>query len=185
MFPITLIGNALILLSIIIMYDLGVGARHILALIVVNAVLLIVEAHFSWGGILAVICLVSILQTGNADAPPYIKDDYAAYMDTLKEEFAKVVTVSDEISYNNVVAMPTADHDMNAPDQGVCTYYGLMFAMPSGVGISLDYEDYYDNPENIKAGYILVHPSGQIRLKLEAIGMHCVFANEELALYAR
>lgn len=185
MFPITLTGNLLILLSIIIMYDLGVGARHILSLIVANAVLLIVEAHFSWGAVLAAICLLSLLRTGSADAPPYRQEEYAAYMDSLQEIFAKTVKVTDELSYDNVVAMPTADRDAQNPEQGVSAYYGLLFAMPSGVGISLDYEDYYDMPENIKAGYILVHPHGQIREKLDAMRMHCVFENEELALYAR
>lgn len=185
MFPITLIGNSLILLSIIEMYDLGVGARHILALIVANALLLVVETHLSVNGILAVICLFSIIQTGNADAPPYRDSVYAEYMEQLKEDFSNIVYVSDNISYENVVAMPTADHNAQNPDQGVSTYYGLMFAMPAGVGISLDFEDFYDAPESIKAGYILVHPEGLIRGKLEALGMYCIYENEELALYSK
>ena len=60
-----------------------------------------------------------------------------------------------------------------------------MFAMPAGVGISLDYEDFYNMPENIKARYILVHPDGLIRQKLEAIGMYCIYENEEPALYSK
>lgn len=56
--------------------------------------------------------------------------------------------------------------------------------MPSGVGISLDFQDYYENPQNIKAGYILVHPDGEIRKVLEAADMECVFENDEMALYA-
>lgn len=185
MFPITLIGNSLILLSIIEMYDLGVGARHILALIVANAFLLAVETHWSVNGILAAICLFSIVQTGNADAPPYRDDNYADYMEQLKENFSVTVHVSDHISYENVVAMPTADSNAQNPEQGVSTYYGLMFAMPAGIGISLDYEDFYDKPEDIKAGYILVHPEGLIREKLQAIGMHCVYENDELELYSK
>lgn len=185
MFPITLIGNSLILLSIIVIYDLGVGARHILALIVANALLLVIESHLSVNGILAVICFVSILQTGNADAPPYRDDNYAGYMDQLTEELSNIVNVSNRISYENVVAMPTADSNAQNPEVSVSTYYGLLFAMPAGVGISLDFEDFYDIPENIRAGYILVHPDGLIREKLEAIGMHCIYENEEFILYSR
>lgn len=185
LFVATLIGNCLILLSIIIMYDLGVGARHILALIVVNAVLLLTEVHWCWGVVLAGICLFSIYRTQGADALPYQDDAYVAYMNELEADFAEVVQVTDELSYDNVVAMPTADHDASNPELSVCTYYGLMFAMPSGVGISLDFEDFYENPENLKAGYILVHPDGQIRQTLEEIGMKCVYEREELILYKR
>lgn len=185
MFVVSLVGNFLILLSIIEMYDLGVGARHILALIVVNAILLIIEIHFSFGAVLAVICILSIVLTHGKDALPYKDETYAEYMDTLKTTFSEVVTVTDEISYDNVVAMPTADQSPQNPEQKVCTYYGLLFAMPAGVGISLDFQDFYDAPENLKARYILVHPEGSIRATLENIGMTCIFENEEMALYSR
>lgn len=183
MFLIFLAGDFLILLSILVMYSLGVGARHILALIVANAVVLVLESQVLFGGMLAVICAVSVIRTQGADALPYKDDTYAQYMDTLKEEFAKVVEVTEEISYDNVVAMPTADRAAKDPEQGVCTYYGILFAMPSGVGISLDFEDFYDDPQNIKAKYILVHPEGEIRKVLEGIGMFCKFENDELMLY--
>lgn len=125
--------------------------------------------------------LFSIIQTQGADALPYKNDAYVEYMGILEKEFAEVVHVTEEISYDNVVAMPTAD--MDAGGTGVCTYYGLLFAMPAGVGISLDFQDFYDVPENIRAGYIMVHPDGGIRIKLEEIGMVCIFRNEELAIY--
>lgn len=185
MFVVSLLGNALILLSIIEMYDLVVGARHILALVVVNAILLTVETHFSLGAALAVICTVSIVLTQGKDALPYKEESYAEYLDTLKVKFSEIVKITDEISYDNVVAMPTADWNPENPAQKISTYYGLLYAMPAGVGISPDNRDFYDNPDNIKAGYILVHPQGSTRVILEDIGMRCVFENEEMALYAR
>lgn len=185
MFVVSLIGDSLILLSIIEMYDLGVGARHILSLIVANAVLLIVETHVSFGALLTVICVFSVALTQGKDTLPYKDEVYAEYMDALKVKFYEVVSVTDEISYDNVVAMPTADQSLLNPDQKICTYYGLLFAMPAGVGISLDYQNFYDEPENIKAGYILVHPDGSIRITLDNIGMNCIFENEEMALYKR
>lgn len=185
MFIITLTGNILILVSIIEMYDLGVGARHILALVVVNAVMLILEAHVSMGLVLALICVLSIVQTQGADALPYKNSGYVEYMNILEKEFSEVVNVTEDISYDNVVAMPTEDINAQDPSQSVSTYYGFLFAMPAGTGISLDFQDFYDEPENIKAGYILVHPSGRIRQTLEDIGMTCVFENNEMALYAR
>lgn len=186
MFLVAIIGEFLILLSIIEMYDLGEGARHILSLIVVNALLLTAEIKsiLPVGG-LAAICILSLFRTQGADVLPYRDAEYADYMDRLKQEISEVVKVTEEISYDNVVAMPTADRDTRNPDSNVSTYYGLMYAMPAGVGISLDFQDYYDDPENIKAGYILVHPHGEIRIKLEEIGMVCIFENEELMLYGR
>lgn len=129
------------------------------------------------------VCIGAIIQTGGTDALPYKNEEYVQYMNTLENEFAEVVKVTREISYDNVVAMPTADRDIRNPEREVCTYYGILFAMPSGVGISLDYEDFYDNPQNIKARYILVHPEGSIRKILEETGMTCVFSNKELMLY--
>lgn len=181
----TLIGNVLILLSIIILYDLGVGARHILALIVANMILLLIEGNGYFGILLSGICLFSLYQTWGADALPYRTDAYVEYMTELENDFADVITVTNKLSYDNVVAMPTADHSAQNPDSGVCTYYGILFAMPSGVGISLDFEDFYENPDNLKAGYILVHRDGQIRHTLEKIGMKCVYEKEELMLYKR
>lgn len=186
MFLISIVGEFLILLSIIELYDFGGGARHILSLTVVNVVLLAMEIpSLIPEGVLAVICILSLFRTQGADALPYKNTAYAAYMEELKQELSKVVTVTDEISYDNVVAMPLVDNDMKNPDTNVSTYFGLMYAMPAGVGISLDYQDYYDDPDNIKAGYILVHPDGEIRLKLEEMGMVCIFQNEEMMVYSR
>lgn len=184
MFIATLIGNILIIVSIIEIYDLGVGARHILSLVIANAILIVVETHYSLGIVLILTCLASIVQTQGADGLPYKDSEYVEYMELLESEFSKVVNVKEEISYENVVAMPTADVSAQDPGQGVCTYYGYLFAMPAGVGISLDFQDFYDVPENIKAGYILVHPSGTIRQVLEKAGMVCIFENDDMALYS-
>ncbi len=185
MFLITFLGNILILISLIELYDIGVGARHILALIMANAFLLAMETRLPVNGVLSLLCLLAFVRIGNADAPPYQNDEYVRYMEQLREEFARVVSVTEQVSYENVVAMPTADSSALVPGEPVSTYYGLLFALPAGVGISLDYEDFYDNLENVRAGYIMVHPEGLIRRKLEEAGMTCVFENQELALYAR
>lgn len=185
LYIITLIGNSLILISIIEMYQLGVGARHILALLTVNAVVMILESHFSWGILLTAICLFSIWQTQGADGLPYAEESYSLYMDSLEEAFSEIIQISDDISYDNVVAMPTADSKAANPDENVSTYYGLLFAVPAGAGVSLDYQDFYDDPDNIKAKYILVHPEGSIRFTLENMGMTCVYQDSTAMLYSR
>lgn len=184
MFVVSLTGELLILFALVVMYDLEVGARHILALIVANAVLLALEFRTYSVWVLALVCAASVFRTQGADGLPYREEAYVRYMDMLEEEFAKAVKVTEEISYDNVVAMPTADRDAKDPERGVCTYYGILFAMPSGVGISLDFQDFYEDAGNIKAKYILVHPDGEIRQTLEGIGMSCIFENDELMLYS-
>lgn len=186
LFLITLIGNSLILLSFIEIYDLGVGARHILALIVANAVILLMETHFSVILIMAAVCMAAIFRIGDADMPPYRNAEYSEYMEQLKNEFAQVVLVSDSISYDNVVTLPTVDYVAENPGQNVGCYYGVMFALPAGVGISLDFGDiYYQEEGSLKAGYYLIHPKGMIRTRLDAQGMHCIYETEDFALYTR
>lgn len=180
-----MIGEILIVLSIILIYDLNVGARHILCLIMLNLLLIIYESSAYWSIIFLLICLYSLYQTGNSDKIPYRNASYSEYLDSLERTFSEVVTVTDSISYDNLVAMPTLDTDYLDNEKKVCTYYGLMYAMPAGVGISLDFEDFYQNKDNIKAGYILVHPNGCIRNTLEEIDMHIIFENEEFVLYSK
>lgn len=185
MFIITLVGNGLILISFMLIYNLTVGARHILPIVVANVIILIVESHWIWGTVLGVLCGLSVLLMGEFLDIPYRNELYSEYMDQVEMRFAEAVQVSEELSYENVVAMPTADTDRENPEKKVCTYYGLMFALPSGVGVSLDFEDFYEDPGNIKAGYVLVHPQGRIREMLEEMGMECVIEEEEYFLYKK
>jgi hypothetical protein len=60
-----------------------------------------------------------------------------------------------------------------------------MFALPSGLGVSLDFEDFYEDPDNIKAGYVLVHPQGKIRDMLEKMGMECIIEEKDYLLYKK
>jgi len=185
MYVVALVGNVLILLSIILLYDLIVGGRHLIALIVVNTVLLLVETHIGISGVMCSVLILCTLLSWNREVLPYIEDDYALWLDSLKQICAEKLEVTDEISYDNVVGMPVSDR--NREDQSIeaVTYYGLLFAMPSGMGVSLDFASFYDDPDNIKAKYILVHPDGMIRLTLEEIGMKPVVEMEELMIYAR
>lgn len=185
MYVVSLVGNTLILLSIMLLYNLTVGARHILALIVVNAVLLIVESHANFGVLLGTIAIVCTLLAGEKEPLPYKDPEYAAWMEQLEILFDENIEVTDDMSYDNVVAMPTSDVSVMNNQSKVGTYYGLLYAMPSGMGISIDEERIYDEPENIKAKYILVHPDGGIALKLEEMGMECIIEQSDFAIYSK
>lgn len=183
MYLISLICDALIVLSFILIYNLSVAGRHFLALIVTNAILMIIETHWKIGVFLSVLCFSLAILLGNTAPIPYQNEEYVQWMEEIEGKFDKVVTLTDDISYENVVAMPTADVCSKDGKSPISTYYGLMFALPGGVGVSLDFQDYYDDLENLRAGYFLVHPQGSIRYKLESMGMECLIEEDEFMLY--
>lgn len=177
MYVVTLIGNGLILLSIMLLYSLVVGGRHILALIVVNAILLLTETHISIGGGLAVLGILCSLLAGQKEPIPYANKEYVAWLENLKAVFAEHMEVTDQLSYDNVVGMPVSGDAV--------TYYGYLFAVPAGMGVSIDFWEMYEEQGNIKAKYIIAHPNAGVRDRLEAVGMECVVEMDELVLYVR
>ena len=185
MYIVTLIGNGLILLSIILLFTIVVGGRHILPLIVVNAVLLLTETHINIGWLLACIGISCSLLAGEREPLPYRQEEYVEWMEKLEDVFSEYMEVTDTLSYDNVVAMPVSGNSMMDSSKEAVTYYGYLYAVPAGMGVSLDFWEMYEEPENIKAKYILTHPDAQIRVKLEEIGMKCVLEMNELVLYIR
>lgn len=185
MYVVTLVGNGLILFSIILLYNLVVGGRHILPLIVVNSILLLTETHIGIGGFLSGLAILCTVLSGNNEPLPYAEEKYVEWMKSLEKVFAEHIEVTDIMSYDNVVGMPVSDKDKEDASKEVVTYYGLLYAMPAGMGVSLDFESFYDNPQNIKAKYVLAHPDGMIRQKLEDAGMNCIIEMEELVVYER
>ena len=184
MYVSVLLGYSLIILSIILIYDVGVGARHVLALNMGCMLLLCVEWSYKWNWGFAGICLLSILLVGKPDKLPYATAEYDAYMSCLEADLRKVITVTNELSYDNVVAMPTRDFSVNEEGKSVSTYYGNLFALPAGVGISLDHFEIYNESEKVLARYVLCHPEGVIRENFEVAGKQCIYENEQFALYA-
>lgn len=172
----------LIFLSLIVLYD--VSARHILALNVLLAVLLIMEGNAVWGYVIAGFCVVSTVMIGDCDPLPYATKEYKAYMQDLEEVFAEHITVTEELSYDNVISMPTSDK-MAEDKTPTGTYYGLLYAAPKGVGLSFDYPEFYEENDTMKAKYILCHPDGMVRLRLEEMGMKCIFESAEFVLYEK
>lgn len=185
MYIVALVGEILIVISIMLLFTMVVGGRHILTLIVANAVILITETHIGIGGILALVGILCTLLSGKNEPLPYADDEYVAWMETLEEVFAEHMVVTDELSYDNVIGMPVRDKSREDGTTDTVTYYGYLYAVPAGIGVSLDYDYVYEDPENVKAKYVLAHPDGMIRLKLEEMGMKCVVEMDELVLYMR
>lgn len=185
MYVVTLIGNTLILVSIMLLFTLVVGGRHILPLIIVNAILLLTETHISIGGVLGFIGILCTLLAGNNEPLPYADKEYVVWMEHLQEVFAEHMEVTDTLSYDNVVGTPVSGYSREDVSKEAVTYYGYLYAVPAGLGVSIDFWEMYEEPENIKAKYIIVHPDSSIRDRLEEKGMKAVLEMEELVLYVR
>lgn len=185
MYVSTLIGNTLILLSIILLFTLVVGGRHILPLIVVNAIILLTETHINIGWLFGFIGILATLLAGNNEPIPYGNPEYVAWMESLEDAFAEHMEVTDTLSYDNVVGMPVSGFSREDSTKEAVTYYGYLYAVPAGMAVSIDFWEMYEDPENIKAKYILAHPDAKVRDRLEEIGMKCVLEMEELVLYVR
>lgn len=181
----TLIGNVLILISISLLFTLVVGGRHILPLIIVNAVLLLTETHVSAGWILGCIGILCTLLAGNNEPLPYANKEYVQWMENLEKTFAEHMEVTDILSYDNVVGSLVSGSSKEDPNKEAVPYYGYLYAVPAGMGVSIDFWEMYEEPENIKAKYIIAHPEAKVRDRLEEAGMKCVLEMDELVLYAR
>lgn len=178
-----LLGYSLVILSIILIYDVGVGTRHVLALNVGCILLLCIEMNYKWSWGFVGICLVSILLIGKPDELPYTTKAYAGYMEKLESELETLMPVKEKLSFDNVVAMPTQDYSIYDENQVVATYYGNLYAIPAGMGISVDNFNMYANLENVMAKYILCHPEGVICQKLEAADKQCIYENEQFVIF--
>lgn len=185
MYVISLIGNSLILISFILLYSLLVGGRHLLALIVVNAVLLLTETHVNIGWILGCIGILCTLLAGNNEPLPYANKEYVQWMENLEKTFAEHMEVTDILSYDNVVGSLVSGSSKEDPNKEAVPYYGYLYAVPAGMGVSIDFWEMYEEPENIKAKYIIAHPEAKVRDRLEEAGMKCVLEMDELVLYVR
>ncbi len=180
-----LIGEVLILVCILIMYDIDIGARHMLAFAMSNMVFMVLHESDKWLYGMLVISIISWFLMRGFLKLPYQNEEYSQWMEQLEASFAEEMIVTNELSYDNVIAMPTSDVKYEDGESTVATYYGLMFAIPSGMGLSIDQEKFYNNPVNLKAKYYLVHPEGTIRLKLEQMGMECIIKDKEFLIYCK
>lgn len=184
MSAIMLITQVVALSAFFILYGQQSG-RHLLGFAILNMTVLLIRADWKYFIILFVFGILSykLMCNTGGEAIPYKDEEYAEWFDGIKEDFYEVLEITDELSMKNMVAMPTYDYRNNGSEETVCTYYGLLFALPEAMGMSLDEGIIYDDVNNIKAGYILVHPDGMIKIKLEEYGFTNVLENDTFVLF--
>jgi len=106
-------------------------------------------------------------------------------MENLEDTFAEYMEVTDTLSYDNVVGSLVSGCSKEDESREAVPYYGYLYAVPAGMGVSIDFWEMYEEPENIKAKYIIAHPDAKVRDRLEEAGLKCVLEMEELVLYIR
>lgn len=184
MSAILLITQIIVFSSFMVLYG-NQGGRHLLGFALMNMVVLAIRADWKYFVIIFVFGLLSykLMCNTGGEAIPYKNVEYAEWFDGIKEDFSEAIEITDGLSMRNMVAMPTYDYRNDGSGEVVCTHYGLMFALPEAMGMSLDEGVIYDDENNIKAGYILVHPEGMIKIKLEEYGYKKVLENDTFVLF--
>jgi len=178
-----LIMEISLLFGVLILYNISVGGRHFLALFFANVIYLVLEADIKFAIPVIIIGVAQFWLINSHEAIPYRDYEYAEWLDLVKEDMNNVISLTDTLSYSNVLGMPTSDVSRDGTDSSVCTYYGYMFAAPAGMGISLDSEIFYKDISNINAKYVMAHPKGKISEKLEEAGWECILNEEAFAIY--
>lgn len=172
----TLIMNTSVFVAIFVLYDVGVGGRHLLTMTVVNFVVMLVDMDYRYFISTIIVGVAAFFLMNQIERLPYVDEEYALWMAELEEDFRECIVLTDDLSADNCMAMPTSDDNE-------CTYYGYMFAAPAGMGVSLDEREFYNDPSNLTADYIMVHPYGSARYILEDAGYECIYECDKLMLY--
>lgn len=176
LYIITLIMNLCVYVAVLILYSLSSGGRHLLIFALMNTIILMSEADFKFLIPIVGCGIAALFLMNNIEGIPYADKEYVFWMNELTEEFNECIKLTDDLSMENVITMPTSD------DNGA-TYYGYLFAAPAGMGVSIDERSLYDDPSKITAGYVIVNPSGSARFSLEKAGYKNIFENDKIILY--
>lgn len=170
-----------IVVAFFAIYGINEFGRHMLCFVLANIMLVTTEKHWylSCPLILLIICQI-FLMWGDIKGV-YKTDEAEEKLDSLETAMAEKMTLTDEMSYANLLAMPTSEHDAEG-NAVIEPYYGYMFAAPAGFAVSLDNEDFYDDVSNIVAGYVLCSPYGTIRTRLEEAGFECIIEDDDLVV---
>lgn len=174
-----LFSEFVIWLGILILYSLGVGGRHFLSLIVINVLILAVEDSGFLSIPIIVLGISQFFLISQTEHQGYFDKEFNDVLTELSIEMNDNIKVGDNLSFENVIAMPTSDHIEG--ETPVSAFYGYLFATPKGMGISLDEEILYSSDE-LKAKYYMVHSQGDILKKLKEKGMISIIVIDDITI---
>ena len=178
------------LVALLLMYKLTEGSKHLLTFICVGVLLMIMESKkgLIFGGIMSV-CVIyfGIFHClGNAydfGIPEFTAESEARY-DYWQQAFADGIEIdpSNVPSYENAIIWEFND---TVGDEKVMTDWQMLYALPSGTGISCCYEYTEENFDSVKCRYISAPSGGHIEKLCTEAGYRLVGRDDRFCVYAR
>ena len=182
------------LMAILLMYKLTEGSKHLLTFICAGVILMIMDSGRSRSrntvcSLIMCACLVyfGLFHTmGNSYdfGIPMQTDESEARYEYWQQAFAEGIEIdlSDVPSYKNAIIWEFAD-DVNG--ESVVTDWQMLYALPSGTGISCCWEYTDDHFDEIQCRYISAPSGGDIENLCIAAGYRCIGRDDRLCVYAR
>jgi hypothetical protein len=182
------------LMAILLMYKLTEGSKHLLTFICAGVILMIMDSGWSRlrGAVCSLImcaCLVyfGLFHTaGNSYdfGIPMQTDESEARYEYWQQAFAEGIELdlTDVPSYKNAIIWEFAD---DVDGKSVVTDWQMLYALPSGTGISCCWEYTDDNFDDIQCRYISAPSGGDIENLCIAAGYRCIGRDDRLCVYAR
>ncbi len=171
-------------MALLLMYKMKEGSKHLLTFMVMGilAISLMKTKFFKKAVVLAATFVLLFWVKG--DQPydyqvPFETVERNAQMEYWEKVFDEKLTLSSENvpNYDNVVIWTFAD-------ENVLTDWQVLYALPSGFGISCCYSDYVmDHLGDLQSKYLLIPSGGKMQKACEDAGMELVGDDGRACMY--
>ena len=178
------------LMALLLMYKLTEGSKHLLTFIMAGVLVMIMEKKRGYiYGIIMSACVIYFgifhctdnfydfgIPRDNAEAD--------ARYDYWQQAFAEGIEIDKTIapSYGNAIIWEFAD---NVDGESITTDWQMLYALPSGTGISCCWEYTDENFDTIRCRYISAPSGGDIENMCIEAGYRQIGRDDRLCVYAR
>lgn len=169
-----IIGNLAMLVAVIVLYDVFIGYRHLMSVILANLLILLYlyDKSIIKYIIVGVVLIVSVLSFRVTDCgfSNYTEsNELRSEIDARSDAFENLMQLKTGVSWDNTVVYVFPETDFH-----------VFYSLPRGFGISICKHDYLDE-NHIKSGYILSSPEATT----EYAGFEQIYSDDKCVLYKR
>lgn len=172
-------------MALLLMYKMKEGSKHLLTFIVMGlfAVCLMETKFYKKTMVMAALFVFLFWVKGYQPYDyqvPFVTEERAAQMDYWSDNFTQNLQLSMENvpNYDNVVIWTFKDGD-------VLTDWQVLYALPSGFGISCCYSDYVmDHLDHLQSKYLLIPTGGELQEACEAAGLPMIGDDGRACIYS-
>mgnify|MGYP006916027415 CR=1 FL=1 len=173
-----LVVNILFWLAIVLLYDVGVGSRHLMPFIMLEGFIVINgnTKNYIFDVVLIIatcyLCLVKLTDSYLMTYPSH-NQGLEKQIDEINQEISEVVSIDKSNKWDNTVLWVLSDVDGGYPWQ-------MLYGLPAGMGINICTYDYVvENFDNLNAKYIACTANGEVSSHCKANGWTEIFIQED------